>query len=239
MSFYDVPAHTTEHFYEDRGARVAAWRGIGAGYTNFANEAMVDELARAAGKDPLEYRVALLKDPRAKKVVERAAQLADWSKKREGGRSLGIAYGKLGLPPVGFSMTGTVAEISVDRPSGKIKVHNLWCVADVGLPLQPRNVEAQIESALIYALGAALKEQITIKNGEVEQSNFHDYEVMRQSDMPEIKVEVVRSGDTPLPVGELSIGGTAPAVANAFLALTGRPLRDLPFTPERVKKALA
>jgi isoquinoline 1-oxidoreductase beta subunit len=239
MSFYDVPAHTTEHFYEDRGARVAAWRGIGAGYTNFANEAMVDELARAAGKDPLEYRVALLKDPRAKKVVERAAQLADWSKKRDNGRSLGIAYGKLGLPPVGFSMTGTVAEISVDRPNGKIKVHNLWCVADVGLPLQPRNIEAQIESALIYALGAALKEEISIKNGEVEQSNFHDYEVMRQSDMPEIKVEVVRSGDSPLPVGVLSIGGTAPAVAYAFLALTGRPLRDLPFTPERVKKALA
>jgi isoquinoline 1-oxidoreductase beta subunit len=238
MSFYDVPAHTTEHFYEDRGARVAAWRGIGAGYTNFANEAMVDELARAAGKDPLEYRLALLKDPRAKKVVERVAQLADWSKKRENGRSLGIAYGKLGLPPVGFSMTGTVAEISVDRPSGKIKVHNLWCVADVGLPLQPRNIEAQIESALVYALGAALKEEISIKNGEVEQSNFHDYEVMRQSDMPELKVEVIRSGETPLPVGELGIGGTAPAVANAFLALTGRPLRDMPFTPERVKKAL-
>jgi isoquinoline 1-oxidoreductase beta subunit len=239
MPFYDIPAHVTEHIYEDRGARVAAWRGIGAGYTNFANEAMVDELARAAGKNPLEYRLALLKDPRAKKVVERAAQLADWGKKREGGRALGIAFGKLGLPPIGFSMTGTVAEISVDRSSGNIKVHNLWCVADVGLPLQPRNVEAQIESALIYSLSAALKEEISIKNGQVEQSNFHDYEVMRQSDVPELMVEVVRRGEFPRPVGELAIGGTAPAVANAFLTLTGRPLRDLPFTPERVKKALA
>jgi isoquinoline 1-oxidoreductase beta subunit len=238
LPFYNVPAHVTEHIYEDRGARVAAWRGIGAGYTNFANEAMIDELARNAGKDPLQYRLALLKDPRAKKVVERAAELADWNRKREG-RALGIAYGKLGLPPVGFSMTGTVAEVSVDRPSGKIKVHNIWCVADVGLPLQPGNVTAQIESSLIYALGAALKEQISIKNGQVEQSNFHDYELMRQSDVPEIKVEVIRSGDMPLPVGELAIGGTAPAIANAFLALTGKPLRDLPFAPERVKKALA
>jgi isoquinoline 1-oxidoreductase beta subunit len=238
VPFYDVPAHLAEHIYEDRGARVAAWRGIGAGYTNFANEAMIDELARNAGRDPLEYRLALLKDPRARKVMERVAQLADWNRKREG-RALGIAFSKLGLPPVGFSMTGTVAEISVDRASGAIRCHNLWCVADVGLPLQPRNVEAQVEGALIYSLSAALKERITLKDGQVEQSNYHDYEVLRLSETPEIKVEVVRSGDIPLPVGELAIGGTAPAVANAFLAMTGKPLRDLPFTPNRVKTALA
>jgi isoquinoline 1-oxidoreductase subunit beta len=136
-------------------------------------------------------------------------------------------------------MVGTVAEISVDKASGKIKVHNMWSVADVGLPLQPANVSAQLEGAMIYGLGAALKESISIKNGEVEQSNFHDYEVMRQSDVPQIKIEVVRSGDIPLPVGELGIGGAAPAVANAFLALTGKRLRDLPFSPERVKAALA
>jgi len=238
MPFYDVPAHLAEHIYEDRGARVAAWRGIGAGYTNLANEAMIDELARNAGRDPLEYRLALLKDPRARKVVERVAQLADWTRKREG-RALGIAFSKLGLPPVGFSMTGTVAEISVDRASGVIRCHNLWCVADVGLPLQPRNVEAQVEGSLIYSLSAALKERITLKNGQVEQSNYHDYEILRLSETPEIKVEVVRSGDIPLPVGELAIGGTAPAIANAFLTLTGKPVRDLPFTPARVKAALA
>jgi isoquinoline 1-oxidoreductase beta subunit len=238
VPFYDVPAHLAEHIYEDRGARVANWRGIGSGYTNFAVEAMIDELARNAGRDPLDYRLALLKDPRARKVVERVAQLADWSRKREG-RALGIAFGKYGLPPVGFSMTGTVAEISFDRASGAIRCHNLWCVADVGLPLQPRNVEAQVEGALIYSLSAALKERITLKNGQVEQSNYHDYEVLRLSETPEIKVEVIRSGDIPLPVGELAIGGTAPAVANAFLAMTGKPLRDLPFTPNRVKTALA
>jgi isoquinoline 1-oxidoreductase beta subunit len=238
VPFYDVPAHVAEHIYEERGARVAAWRGIAAGYTNFAIEAMIDELAREAGKDPLAYRVALLKDARAKKVVERVAEMADWTRKREG-RALGIAFSKLGIPPVGFSMTGTVAEVSLDRPSGTLKVHNLWCVADVGLPLQPGNIAAQIESSLIYSLGSALKERITIKDGQVQQSNFHDYEVMRQSDVPEIKVEIVRSGDIPLPVGELAIGGTVPAVANAFLALTGKSLRHLPFSADRVKQALA
>ena len=118
-------------------------------------------------------------------------------------------------------------------------MHNLWCVADVGLPVQPGNIEAQIESALIYSLGAALKERITIKNGHVEQSNFHDYQVMRMSEVPEIKLEIVSSGPIPLPVGEIAMGGTAPAIASAFLALTGKRLRDLPFTPDRVKKVLA
>jgi len=115
----------------------------------------------------------------------------------------------------------------------------LWCVADIGLPLQPGNAAAQIEGALVYSMGAAMKEIITITDGHVQQSNFHDYQVMRQSDVPEIKVEVVRSGDIPLPVGELGMGGTAPAIANAFFALTGKRLRDLPMSPERVKKALA
>ena len=238
VPFYDVPAHVTEHLYEDRGARVAAWRGIGAGYTNLAVEAMIEDLAINAGKDPVEYRVALLKDPRAKAVITRVAELADWKRKRGEGRALGVAFGKLGLPPIGFSMTGTVAEISCDPASGKIKVHHLWCVADVGLPLQPGNVAAQLESAMIYGLGATLKERISIKDGAVEQSNFHDYQVMRQSDVPQMTIEVVRSGDTPLPVGELGIGGAAPAVANAFLALTGKKLRDLPFAPETVKAAL-
>lgn len=237
VPYYDVPAHVTEHIYEDRGARVAAYRGIGAGYTNFANEAMIDELALNAGKDPFEYRLALLKDPRAKHVISRVAELADWQRKREG-RTLGMAFSKLGLPPVGFSMIGTVAEISLDRASGKIKVHNMWSVADVGLPLQPNNVAAQIEGAMIYGLGGALKESISIRNGEVEQSNFHDYEVMRQSDVPQIQVEVVRSGDIPLPVGELGIGSAAPAVANAFLAMTGKRLRDMPFSPDAVKATL-
>jgi isoquinoline 1-oxidoreductase beta subunit len=238
MPHYDVPAHVADHIYEDRGVRTAAWRGIGGGATNFAIEAVIDELAQAAGKNPLEYRVALLKDPRAKGVVEKAAEMAEWNSRREG-RALGISFGKLGLPPIGFSLIGTVAEISVDRASGQIRCHNLWCAVDVGLPVQPNNIVAQIESSLVFSLGSALKERVTIKNGAVEQSNFHDYPIMRLSEIPQMKVEIIRSGEIPLPVGELGIPGTVPAVANAFFALTGKRLRAMPFTPDRVKAALA
>ena len=238
MPQYDVPNHVAEHLYEERGVRTAAWRGIGAGHNNFAIEVVIDELARMAKQDPLAYRLALLKDPRAKAVVQKAAQMADFSRKREG-RALGIAFSKLGAPPLGFAMIATVAEVSLDRASGKIGVHNLWMAADVGLPLQPSNIVAQIEGAAIYSLGAALKERVTIKNGIVEQSNFHDYEIMRLSEIPQMQVEIIPSGEMPLPVGELSMGATLPAIANAIYALTGRQLRHAPFTPERVKEALA
>ena len=235
---YEVPAHVADHIYEERGVRTAPWRGIGAGATNFAIEVVIDELAQLAGQEPLAYRLALLKDPRARRVVETAAKMADWGRKREG-TALGISFGKLGLPPIGFSLVGTVAEVSIDRASGRIKCHNLWCAADVGLPVQPGNVVAQLESSLIFALGSALKERITIQNGVVQQTNFHDYEILRLSEIPEIKVDVIRSGDIPLPVGELGIPGVVPAVSNAVFALTGRRLRNAPFTPNRVKAALA
>ena len=134
---------------EERGIRNAAWRGIGAGHNNFAIEVTLDELARAANQSPLAYRLALLKDPRAKAVVEKVAQMAEFDRKREG-RSLGLAFAKLGLPPVGYSMAATVAEVSVDRASGKIRVHNLWIAADAGLPVQPGNLIAQIEGSAIF-----------------------------------------------------------------------------------------
>lgn len=238
MPHYDVPNHVAEHIYEERGVRTAAWRGIGAGHNNFAIEVVLDELARQAGQDPVAYRLALLKDPRAKAVVQKAAEMADFSRKREG-RALGVAFSKLGAPPIGFALIATVAEVSVDRASGKIGVHNLWMAADVGLPLQPSNIIAQLEGAAIYSLGAALKERVTIKNGLVEQSNFHDYEIMRMSEIPAMHTELIRSGDIPLPVGELSMGAPLPAIANAVFALTGKILRHAPFTPDRVRQALA
>ena len=238
MPHYDVPAHVAEHIYEERGVRTAPWRGIGAGATNFAIEVVIDELAQLAGRNPLEYRLALLKDPRAKRVVEKVAEMAEWTRKRDG-TALGIAFGKLGLPPVGFSLVAAAAEVSVDRASGRLRCHNLWCAADVGLPVQPANVVAQLEGSLIFALGSALKERITIRNGAVQQSNFHDYEILRFSEIPQIKVEVIRSGDIPLPVGELGMPVVVPAVSNAVFALTGRRLRNAPFTPNRVKAALA
>ncbi len=237
LPHYDVPAHVADHIYEERGVRVSAWRGIGFGPTNFAVEAFIDELAQDAGQDPVAYRLALLKDPRAKQVVEKAAQMADWGRKREG-RALGIAFGKLGAPPVGFSLVSSVAEVSLDRATGKIRVHDVWCAVDVGLPVQPANIVAQVESSLIFGLGSALKERITIKDGLVEQHNFHDYQVLRMSEAPQIRVEVIRSGEMPLPVGEVGVPTAIPMVSNAVFALTGKRLRSAPFTAERVLEAL-
>jgi isoquinoline 1-oxidoreductase beta subunit len=238
MPFYDIPNHQAEHIYEERGIRTAAWRGIGAGHNNYPIEVMIDELAAAAGQNPVDYRLALLKDPRAKRVIERVAAMSDFKRPREG-RALGVAFAKLGLPPIGFSMAGTVAEISLDRASGKIRVHDLWCAVDVGLPVQPSNIVAQIEGSLLFGLGSTVKERMTVRNGAVEQQNFNDYEILRLSEVPQMHVEVIRSGDIPLPVGELSISGVTPAIANAFFTLTGRKLRNAPFTPDRVKGSLA
>ncbi|MDH7794255.1 MULTISPECIES: molybdopterin cofactor-binding domain-containing protein [unclassified Beijerinckia] len=238
MPHYDISAMTAEHIYEERGIRTAAFRGIGAGHNNFAIEAVIDELARAAGKDPVDYRLMVLKDPRAKKIIEHVAGMADWKKKRDG-RGLGVAFAKLGTAQTGFSVAGTVVEVSIEASTGKLAIHNLWCAVDVGLPVQPRNVIAQIEGSLLYALGSALKERVTIKGGAVEQQNFHDYELIRQSDVPPMHVEIVRSGDIPMPVGELSISGVIPAISNAVFTLTGKRLRHAPFSPDRVKAGLA
>ena len=240
VPFYDVPAHVAEHIYEDRGARVAAWRGIGAGYTNLAVEAMIDELARDDRKGSAGIPARVAEGParqESRRAGGRACGLEPQARRR---RALGIAFSKLGLPPIGFSMSGTVAEISArSREPARSR-----CTISGALPMSacrcsPATSPRRSRARSVFSLGAALKERITIKDGQVEQSNFHDYETIRMSEVPEIKVEVLRSGDIPLPVGELGIGGTAPAVANAFLRLTGKPLRDLPFTPDRVKAALA
>jgi isoquinoline 1-oxidoreductase subunit beta len=235
---YDIPNHLAEHIYQEPGVRTAAWRGIGAGPNAFAVEAMIDELARNAGQDPLAYRLSLLKDPRAKTVVQAAADIADWSRKRHGS-ALGIAFSRLGVPQLGEAMSAVVVEATVDRASGKIGVSRVWCAADVGLPVQPRNIIQQVQGSIIWGLSSGLTEQATFKNGAVEQSNYTDYRVMRLSEMPQIEVKVLRSGDIPLPVGELGLGAVTPAISNAIATLTGKRLRNAPFTADRVKTALA
>lgn len=229
---YAIEPHYSEALYQPEKNRVGAWRGIGAGYTKFAIESVIDEIAHARKMDPVALRVSLAANPRAKRAIEKAAEMAEWTKKREG-RGLGIA-----LAEYFASIAVGVAEISVDRQSGKIRVHNYWVSVDAGLPLQPANIAAQVEGGIVFGLSAALKERITIKDGATTQSNFHDYEVLRMEEMPEIRVEVLRSPPNPMHVGELGVPTAAPAVANAFFALTGKRLRHLPFTPDRVLEAL-
>jgi isoquinoline 1-oxidoreductase beta subunit len=241
VSSYDVPAHLAEHVYRDHGVRTAPWRGIGAGPNAFAIEAVIDDLARLAGTDPVAYRLALLKDVRAKAVIEAAAAMAGWGRPREGtsqGTTLGIAFARLGLPQLGEAMAATVVEVALDRASGRIRVPRMWCAADIGLPVQPRNAARQVEGSLLWGLSSALTERLTFKGGAVVEKNFGDYEILRASDTPEVEVRIIRSGETPLPAGELGLGTVAPAISNAVLAATGKRLHAMPFNTGRVLAAL-
>jgi isoquinoline 1-oxidoreductase beta subunit len=158
--------------------------------------------------------------------------MADWGRKRDG-RGLGIAY-------IDYSGTqvAAVVEISLERKSGAIKVHNVWCAIDCGLAVQPDNVVAQTESSIVYGLGLALTERISIKDGAIEQSNFYDYIVPRNSDVPPMHIEVMVTDNHPTGVGQMATPVITPAVCNAVMALTGVRIRHAPFTPERVKAAL-
>jgi isoquinoline 1-oxidoreductase beta subunit len=241
LPYYNKVEHwRSEHLMEPERTRVAAWRGIGAGYTKFAIESMIDELAQGANMDPLQYRLAHTDDGRARRVLETVAQMSNWGSKPPAGRARGIAFAEYGVlaPKVG-SLVAAVAEISVDRKSGRIRVHHYWAAADAGLAINPPAFAAQMESAIVWGLSCALKERVTMVKGVVQQSNFHQYELLRMSEVPEIKVEIIR-GAAPIPsmVGELGVPCTAPAVANAFFALTGKRLYHMPFTPQRVLAAL-
>ena len=235
QEYYTIPNIRAEGVREIRGMRVHAWRGIGAGYNKFASESFVDEIAKAKGIDPLAMRLELTKDhPRAQAVIKMVAEMSDWKKKRPAGRALGLAFADYH-----DSFSAGVAEVSVDKASGKIKVHDFWIAVDPGLVIQPENAHAQLESAIIYALSGALSEELTVKDGAVQQTNFNDYHVLRMSDVPEIHTRIVASNATPSGMGELGIPSVAPAIANAVAMLTGKRLRALPMSPDRVKKALA
>jgi len=234
LPHYGIPNVTADAVRQIHGTRVHAWRGIGAGYNKFAVESFLDEVAHARGAEPLAFRLELTKnDPRASAVIRAAAEMADWKRKRSD-RALGIAFSEYH-----GTLSAGVAEVSVNRRSGKIKVHNYWVAVDPGLVIQPENVHAQLESAVVYGLSAALIEELQIRNGAIAQSNFHDYKVLRMSDMPEIHTRIVASNAAPTGMGEIGVVTVAPAIANAVFRLTGKRLRSLPMSPARVKSVLA
>jgi isoquinoline 1-oxidoreductase beta subunit len=215
--------------------RVQPWRGIGAGYNKFASESFLDEIAHALKQDPLALRLDLTRDqPRANAVIRAVAEMAQWDRRREKGRALGLAFADYH-----DTLTAGVAEVSVDRKTGKIRVHNYWIAADPGIVVQPDSAHAQLEGAIVYGLSAALTEQLTVKAGVVQQSNFHQYRVLRMSDMPEIHTRILATDHPPTGMGEVGVPAVAPAIANAVFRLTGKRLRSLPMSPERVKTALA
>ena len=230
---YPVPDKLAEHVIVPGNARLSPWRGVGNGHNAFAVESFLDEIAQAQGKDPIAFRLELSQGvPRAQTLLRTVAVMSEWKKPRDG-RALGVAFMEKDE-----TLSAGVAEVSVDRATGKIKVHNFWTAIDAGLAVQPRNLAAQTEGSIVYGLGHVLREKITIRDGRVLESNFSDYEITRMSDVPNIEVQVVSTNNPPTGAGEDGLPLVACAVGNAIAKLTGVRLRELPFAPERVRGAL-
>ncbi|MDJ0850436.1 MAG: xanthine dehydrogenase family protein molybdopterin-binding subunit [Myxococcota bacterium] len=215
----DVSLHSPEF-----RVPVLWWRSVGHTHTGYTSEAFIDELLTAGGQDPVAGRLALLADhPRHRGVLEAAAEMAGWGGAVPAGRARGVAvHESFG------SFVAQVAEVGRDA-KGKPKVERVWCAVDCGLAVNPDIVRAQMEGGIGYGLGAALTGEITLAKGRVVQSNFHDYRPIRIGDMPEVEVRVLASVEPPTGVGEPGVPPVAPAVSNAWAALTGERFRRLPF----------
>jgi isoquinoline 1-oxidoreductase beta subunit len=232
---YQVPHQNIELRGLSHGVQLKHWRGVANVFNTFAIESFIDEMAVAQGMDPLDFRLKhMALSNRARAVAERVAVLSDWGRKRADGRALGLALGeKAG------SVSAGVAEISLDRATGKIHVHKTWMAVDGGLIVQPDAAKANIESGVLQGLSSVLHERVTVKDGIVEQSNFHDYHLLRMEDVPEeMTVAFIDRDAPPAGLGEIGNPWTAAAVANGVYQLTGKRLRHMPFTPERVLETL-
>ena len=221
---YPVPHFRLERVIEDPGVPVAPWRGVGPSQNGWVVESFVDELAHAAGKDPYAYRRELVAGhPRLVQVLDLAAERAGWSSAPPAGRARGIA-----LWQFGDTFLAQVAEVSV-AGDGAVRVHRVVCAMDCGVVVNPAGVEAQVQSAIIYGLTAALYGEITLDRGRVTQSNFNDYRMLGLAECPELEVHLVRSDAAPGGVGEAGLPPIAPAVCNAIFAGTGKRIRKLPI----------
>jgi isoquinoline 1-oxidoreductase beta subunit len=224
---YAIPNLAVELHSPKIGVPVQWWRSVGSTHTAFATECFLDEIARETKKDPYELRRALLgKHPRHKGVLELAAQRAGWDKPLPAGRARGIAVHE------SFNtFVAQVVEISAK------KIERVVCAVDCGVAVNPNIIAMQMESGIGYGLSAALSGAITLKEGRIEQSNFHDYPVVRMNQMPRIETFIVPSKEKPSGVGEPGTPVIAPALANAILALEGKPMRALPLSAQGVSFA--
>lgn len=215
--------HQVELHSPRTGVSVLWLRSVGHSHTGFVMESLIDELAAAAGKDPVDYRRTLLKaHPRHLGVLNLAVEKANWTAPLPDGHALGVAvHESFG------SYVAQVAEVSQDNL--KIRVHRVVCAVDCGIAVNPMSIAAQMESAITFGLGFTLHSKLTFKDGQVVQSNYHDYQVLRLNEMPVVEVHIVPSTDKPGGIGEAGVPPTAPAVANAVFALTGQRLRELPL----------
>lgn len=212
------------------GVPVGFWRSVGSSHTAFSTECFLDEVAHAAGKDPLAFRLSLLeKHPRYVGALKLAAEKAGWGRPLPKGMGRGIAvHESFG------SYVAEVAEVSVDK-DGHVKVHRVVIACDCGQVVNPDTVAAQMEGGMVYGLTAALYGEINIENGRVKQRNFYDYKMLRMNEMPKVEVYIVPSTEKHGGVGEPGTPPIAPAVVNAIFAVTGKRIRSLPIRPEELR----
>ncbi|QUP53853.1 molybdopterin-dependent oxidoreductase [Ralstonia syzygii] len=233
---YEIPAlHVDLHTPNDIPVPTHWWRSVGSTHTAYSTETFIDELAAAAGQDPVAYRLALLgKHPRHAGVLKLAAEKAGWAQpltqdasgaKRARGVAVHESFG---------TFVAEVAEVTV-KPDGSFSVDRVVCAVDCGIVVNPDVVRAQVEGGVGFALSAALHGAITLKDGVVEQSNFHDYTPIRINEMPKVEVHIVPSAEKPTGIGEPGVPPLAPAVANAIAAATGKRVRSLPIRAEALK----
>ena len=221
---YDIPNQSVGTVINTTGLRVGFLRSVSHALNVFANESFIDEMAAAAGKDPYEFRLGLVeKQPRFKKVLQLAAEKAGWGKPLPKGRARGI-----GLMEGYETYMAQVVEASVE--GGKIKVHRVVVAVDLGQMVNPNIVRQQIESNIVFGMTAALYGNITLKDGRVEQTNFHNYQLLRMPETPKIEMHIVNSTEKPGGIGEPGMALFSPTLANALYALTGKRLRKMPFS---------
>ena len=229
---YNIANTKHDLVIHDTGVRVGYWRAVSHNMNAFANESFMDEMAKAAGKDPYQYRMDLLAGkPRFANVLKLAATKAGWGKPLPKGHALGIALME------GYdTYMAQVAEVSLDS-SGEVKVHRVTVAADLGHMVNPDTVEAQIQSSVIFGMGAGLKHQITMANGRVQQTNYNNFAPVRMYEAPKIDITLVQSNEKPGGIGEPATAVVVPAIANAVAALTGKRVRRLPITADAIKQA--
>jgi nicotinate dehydrogenase subunit B len=233
---YDIRAkRTVHHLVPEVPRRTSALRGLGAMPNVFAIECFIDELAERAGKDPVEYRLAQLSDPRARRVIERVAEMAGWPAResRQANRGKGIGFARYKNRA---AYAAVVVELDVEE---SIRLLRMWCAADVGLAINPDAIINQLEGGMIQSASWVLKEQVRFDNATAGPTDWESYPVLRFSEVPEIEIELLDADtDVPLGVGEATAGPTAAAIGNAVSRALGARIRDLPLTRERIMAIL-
>jgi nicotinate dehydrogenase subunit B len=239
IPLYDFPSQRViHHFVQDMPIRVSALRTLGAYANVFALESFLDELAAAAGVDPVAFRLAHLKDPRARAVIEAVARKAGWKEgeKGDGRRGRGIGFSKYKNLAC---YVAVIADVEVDPATGVVRVPRTWAAVDSGLIINPDGLSAQIEGGIVQSVSWTLKEEVRFDKGGILAHDWASYPILTMPEAPKVEVELInRPSERPLGSGEGSQGPAVAAVANAFAHATGKRIRDLPFHPDRVKAAL-